>query len=128
MLPQTQIKNLKNLLGIKNEKNAVLFLARLEGWIKANGNTKIALAKGLNSILKDIHKKEIQEAQKVKKINLEGVKNPILLKYGKQIIELKLQGLGVRRIEKWLWETHRVKLSYATIYNFLKHQKEVKNG
>ena len=128
MLPQTQIKNLKNLLGIKNEKNAVLFLARLEGWIKANGNTKLALAKGLNSILKDIHYQEIKSAKELKKINLEGVKNPILLKYGKQIIELKLQGLGVRRIEKWLWETHRAKISYATIYNFLKHQKEVENG
>jgi len=128
MLPQTQLKGIKNLLGIKNEKNAVLFLARLEGWIKANGNTKLALAKGLNSILKDIHYQEIKSAKELKKINLEGVKNPILLKYGKQIIELKLQGLGVRRIEKWLWQTHRAKLSYATIYNFLKHQKKVENG
>jgi len=128
MLPQTQIKFLMKNLGIKKEKNAVLFLARLKGWVKSNGNTEIALAKGLNSILKDIHKKEIQQAQELKKINLENVKNPILLKYGKQIIELKLQGLGVRRIEKWLWETHRAKISYATIYNFLKKQKEVENG
>jgi len=128
MLPEQQIKGLKNFLGIKEEKNAILFLARLEGWIKANGNTKLALAKGLNSILKDIHYQEIKSAKELKKINLEGVKNPILLKYGKQIIELKLQGLGVRRIEKWLWQTHRAKLSYATIYNFLKHQKKVENG
>jgi len=128
MLPQTQIKNLKNLLGIKNEKNAVLFLARLEGWIKKNGSTKISLAKGINAILKDINKKEIQQAQELKKINLENVKNPILLKYGKQIIELKLQGLGVRRIEKWLWETHRAKISYASIYNFLKQQEIKENG
>jgi len=128
MLPEQQIKSLMKNLEIKKEKNAVLFLSRLEGWIKANSSTKISLAKGINAILKDIHKKEIQEAQKVKKINLENVKNPILLKYGKQIIELKAKGLGVRKIEKFLWETHRAKLSYATIYNFLKHQKEVENG
>ena len=128
MLPQTQIKFLMKNLGIKKEKNAVLFLARLRGWVKANGSTEIALIKGLNSILKDIHYQEIESAKEVKKINLEGVKNPILLKYAKEIIELKLQGLGVRRIEKILWETHRAKISYSTIYNFLKQQKEVKNG
>jgi len=128
MLPQTQIKFLMKNLGIKKEKNAVLFLARLKGWVKSNGNTEIALAKGLNSILKDIHKKEMQQAQELKKINLEGVKNPILLKYAKEIIELKLQGLGVRRIEKFLFEKHRVKISYATIYNFVKQQEIKENG
>jgi len=128
MLPEQQIKFLMKNLCIKEEKNIILFLARLEGWIKANGNTKIALTKGLNNILQDIHKKEIQQAQKLKKTNLEGVKNPILIKYGKQIIELKLQGFGVRRIEKWLWETHRAKISYASIYNFLKQQEIKENG
>jgi len=128
MLPEQQIKGLKNFLGIKEEKNAILFLARLEGWIKANKSTKISLVKGINAILKDIHKKETQQAQELKKINLEGVKNPILLKYSKEILELKAKGFGVRRIEKFLWETHRAKISYSTIYNFLKHQKEVENG
>ena len=128
MLPEQQIKALIKNLCIKEEKNAILFLARLEGWIKANKSTKISLVKGINAILKDIHKKEMQQAQELKKINLEGVKNPILLKYAKEIIELKLQGLGVRRIEKFLFEKHRVKISYATIYNFVKQQEIKENG
>jgi len=128
MLPGQQIKSLKNLLGIKEEKNAVLFLARLEGWIKANGSTKISLAKGINAILRDIHNKEIKKAQELKKINLEGIKNPILLKYSQKILELKEKGLGARKIEKYLFEMHRVKISYSSIYRFLKQQKEVENG
>jgi hypothetical protein len=70
MLPQTQIKPLMAKLRIKQEKNAVLFLARLKGWIEKNGNTTISLSKGINKILRDIHEKEIKEAQKLKEINL----------------------------------------------------------
>ena len=124
MLPQTQLKALMLKLSIKDEKNAVLFLARLKGWIEKNGNTNISLAKGINKILDDIHQKEIQKAQETKKINLETIKNPLLKKYAKEIIELHNQGLGARRIEKWLWETHRAKISYSSIYRLLKQQKE----
>jgi len=125
MLPKTQIKPLMLKLGIKQEKNAVLFLARLNGWIKKNTNTTISIAKGINKILDDIHQKEIEKAQKLKKINLEKIKNPLLRKYAKEIIELHNQGLGARRIEKWLWETHRAKISYSSIYRLLKQQKEL---
>ncbi len=124
MLPQTQLKALMLKLSIKDEKNAVLFLARLKGWIEKNGNTNISLAKGINKIVDDIHQKEIQKAQEIKKINLETIKNPLLKKYAKEIIELHNQGLGARRIEKWLWETHRAKISYSSIYRLLKQQKE----
>ena len=110
-------------LAIKDEKNAVLFLARLKGWIEKNGNTTISLAKGINKILNDIHEKEIQNAQKMKKINLENVKNPLLKKYASEIIELHNQGWGVRRIEKWLLEAHKAKISYSSIYRLLKQQK-----
>ncbi len=123
MLPQTQIKPLMKKLAIKDEKNAVLFLARLKGWIEKNGNTTISLAKGINKILNDIHEKEIQNAQKMKKINLENVKNPLLKKYASEIIELHNQGWGVRRIEKWLLEAHKAKISYSSIYRLLKQQK-----
>ena len=125
MLPKTQIKPLMKNLGIKEEKNAVLFLARLKGWIEKNGNTTISLAKGINKILDDIHQKEIQEAQELKKINLKGIKNPTLKKYAKEIIELHNQGLGVRRIEKWLLEAHKAKISYSSIYRLLKQQNEL---
>ena len=124
MLPQTQLKALMLKLSIKDEKNVVLFLARLKGWIEKNGNTTISIAKGINKILHNIHEKEIQKAQEIKKINLETIKNPLLKKYAKEIIELHNQGLGARRIEKWLWETHRAKISYSSIYRLLKQQKE----
>jgi hypothetical protein len=121
MLPKTQLKPLMKNLTIKEEKNAAFFLARLEGWVKKNGNTTISLAKGINKILRDIHQKEIKEAQKLKEINLENIKNHLLKKYAKEIIRLhKEEGLGVRRIEKWLWETHRAKISYSSIYRLLK--------
>jgi hypothetical protein len=68
-----------------------------------------------------IHEKEIKEAQKLKEINLSNIKNPLLKKYSKEIIMLhKEEGLGVRRIEKWLWENHRVKISYSSIHRLLK--------
>jgi hypothetical protein len=124
MLPRTQLKPLMKNLGIREEKNAVLFLARLKGWIEKNGNTTISLSKGINKILEDINDKEIKEAQKLKEINLGNIKNPLLKKYAKEIIRLnKEEGLGVRRIEKWIWENHRAKISYSSIYRLLKQQK-----
>jgi len=128
MLPEQQIKSLMKNLEIKKEKNAVLFLSRLEGWIKANSSTKISLAKGINAILKDIHAKEIEKAKELKKINLEGIKNNLIIKYSREIIELHNKGWGARKIEKYLFEMHRAKISYSSIYRFLKQQKEVKNG
>ena len=125
MLPRSQIKGIMKKLGIKEEKNAVFFLARLQGWIEKNGNTTISIAKGINKILNDIHQNEIKKAQEMKKINLQTIKNPLLKKYAKEIIELHKQGLGARRIEKWLWETHRAKISYSSIYRLLKQQKEL---
>jgi hypothetical protein len=126
MLPRTQIKPLMKNLTIKEEKNVVFFLVRLKGWIEKNGNTTISIAKGINKILNDIHEKEIQQAQKLKEINLSNIKNPLLKKYAKEIIKLNQEeGLGVRRIEKWLWETHRAKISYSSIYRLLKQQKKL---
>lgn len=125
MLPRSQIKGIMKKLAIREEKNAVFFLARLQGWIEKNGNTTISIAKGINKILHDIHAKEFQKAQEAKKINLTQIKNPLLKKYAKEIIELNNQGLGARRIEKWLWETHRAKISYSSIYRLLKQQKKL---
>jgi len=134
MLPQTQIKPLMAKLGIKEEKNAVLFLARLKGWVEKNGNTTISLAKGINKILDDIHQKEIKEAEEMKKINLSKVKNKLIEKYANEIVELYTEKeLGVRRIQQWLWDAHRAKISYSSIYRFLQSQdlirkKEQENG
>ncbi len=131
MLPKTQIKSLMRKLGIKEDKNAIFFISRLEGWINSNGNSKLSLIKGINTILGDIHTREQKSSQKEKKINLEGIKNPLLKKYAKEIIELHNQGLGARLISKTLWEAHRAKISYSSIYRLLKKQKaltEAKNG
>jgi len=123
MLPQTQVKPLMKKLGIKQEKNAVLFLARLNGWIKKNGNTTISIAKGINKILSDIHQKEIEKAQKLKKINLSKVKNKLIEKYANEIVELYTEKeLGVRRIQQWLFDAHNAKISYSSIYRFLQSQ------
>ena len=134
MLPQTQVKPLMKKLAIKEEKHIPYFLKRLEGWIQANGNTTISLAKGINRILDDIHRKEIQEAQEIKKINLSKIKNKLIEKYANEIVELYTEKeLGVRRIQQWLWDAHRAKISYSSIYRFLQSQnlirkKEQKNG
>jgi len=134
MLPQTQVKPLMKKLAIKKEKHIAYFLKRLEGWIQANGNTTISLAKGINRILDDIHQKEIREAQEMKKLNLSKVKNRLISKYANEIVELYTEKeLGVRRIQQWLWDTHRAKISYSSIYRFLQSQnlirkKEQKNG
>jgi len=132
MLPQMKVKSLMKQLGIKEEKHIALFLKRLEGWINKNGNTTISLLAGIDKILKDIHQREEQKAQEIKKINLDGIKNKLIAKYAKEIVELYTQGLGVRRIQNWLWETHRAKISYPSIYRFLQSQnltvKEQENG
>ena len=125
MFPKTQIRPLMQMLGIKEEKNAVFFLKRLEGWINKNGNTSISIAKGINKILYNIHEKEKNET---KKINLEGIKNPLIKKYAKEILELHNQGLGARRIQKHLYEAHRAKISHSSIYRYLKAQKEAQKA
>ena len=127
MLPKTQIKPLMKKLAIKEEKNAVFFLARLKGWIEKNGNTTISLAKGINKILNDIHEKEIKKAQELKKINLSKVKNRLIEKYANEIIELYTEKeLGVRRIQQWLFDAHHAKISYSSIYRFLQSQNLIR--
>ena len=127
MLPQTQVKPLMKKLAIKEEKHIPYFLKRLKGWIDKNGNTTISIAKGINKILDDIHQKEIQKAQELKKINLSKVKNTLIEKYANKIVELYLEKeFGVRRIQQWLWENHKAKISYSSIYRFLQSQNLIR--
>jgi hypothetical protein len=127
MVSAIQIQQLVRNLNLKNEKNAIFFLSRLEGWIRDNKSSKKALARGINKILNSIHEQEKQKEteQQVKKINLDNVKNNFIIKYANLIIELnQKQGLGARKIEKFLWENHKAKVSYSTIGRFLKQQKQ----
>jgi hypothetical protein len=127
MVSRIQIQQLIKNLDLKNEKYAIFFLSRLEGWIKDNKSSKKALARGINKILNSIHDQEKQKEteQQVKEINLENIKNNFIIKYANLIIELnQKQGLGARKIEKYLWENHRAKVSHSTISRFLKQQKQ----
>ena len=127
MLPKPQIKGIMKKLGIKKETNTVYFLSRLEGWISNNGNTTISLAKGINKILGDINMKEFQEAEELKKLNLKNLKNNLIEKYANEIVELYTQKeFGVRKISKILWENHKAKVSYSSIYRFLNEQNLIR--
>jgi IS30 family transposase len=70
--------------------------------------------------------KEIEEAKEAKKVNLENVKNEVLKKFGDKILELKEEGLSVRKIAEYINKQSKSKrkISYGTIYNFLKQQKK----
>ena len=125
MFPYAKLKDLQELLGLENKKDAEIFLVRLTGWIKKNGATKTSLIKGITLIYKQLHKHQEVKKEEIKKIKLTGIKNKILLKYATEILELHKQGLGARRISQILFETHRAKISHSSIYRFL---KKVENG
>jgi len=119
MFKKHKIKLLQKQLNLKNEANTIRFLARLEGWIKAQGNTKKSLLYGISKIIKELHQDEIIQNTT---INLKDIKNPVIKKYANEIIKLHKQGLGSRKIAQHLKEFHNAKISYMTIYKFLKAQ------
>jgi len=127
MFNEQQLVKLQKLLNLKETNSAKGFLVRLSNFLKQNNVNQSTLTKGILIILEDLHKQEAIKAKKVKKINLDNVKNPVILKYANKILELSSKGLGVRKIEKYLKTTHNARVSYVTIYNFLKNQK-AKNG
>ena len=59
MFKKHKIKLLQKQLNLKNEADTIRFLARLEGWIKAQGNTKKSLLYGISKIIKELHQDEI---------------------------------------------------------------------
>jgi len=122
MFPYAKLKDLQELLGLENKKDAEIFLVRLTGWIKKNGATKTSLIKGITLIHKQLQEKEKEKKEEIKKIKLTGIKNKILLKYATKILELHKQGLGARKISNVLYELHKAKISHSTIYRFLKAQ------
>ena len=119
-------KNIQRLAKVLNltEKQAQSFTKRLRGWIKKNGDSDISIARGIATILKDLK----TEPKEQKLLYLQNTKNPILLKYGKEILQLHSEGLGSRRIQKYLKEFHNARISHTTIHAFIKAQQEAKNG
>ena len=124
MFDEKQVKKLQQLLAIKNKDNATLFAYRLQKFLEKSGIKQGAIIKGINIILQDIHEKEKSEAKEKIKVNLKGIKHPVLKKYGVEIIKLYQEGLGARRIRKLLEMEHKAKISHMAIHNFLKQQKE----
>jgi len=120
MFTKNNIEKLSNLLGIK-KKNVTLFTKRLQNWIRTNGDELPSIIKGINLILQDIKIKEQQE----KKINLEGIKHKAIITYAKEIIDLANKGFGSRKIANYIATKHKIKVGYATIYNFLKQNKHL---
>jgi len=120
MFNEKHIEKLSNLLGIKKQ-NAILFAKRLQNWIRTNGDELPSLIKGINTILQDIKIKEQQE----KKINFDGIKHKAIITYAKEIIDLANQGFGSRKIANYIATKHKIKVGYATIYNFLKQNQHL---
>ncbi|GAB6045922.1 hypothetical protein JCM11957_15210 [Caminibacter profundus] len=125
MFNEKHLEKLSKLLSI-DKKYAILFAKRLQNWIRTNGDELPSLIKGINVILQDIKIKEEQE----KKINLNGIKHKAIITYAKEIIDLANSGLGSRKIANYIATKHKIKVGYATIYNFLKQNKHLleKNG
>ena len=121
MFPYGKLKELGEMTGLTKEEN-IIFLKRLSGWIERNGHAKASLIKGITTILKQIKN---QKKEKKKKLELNGVKNKLLIKYADEIISYHRQGLGARKISNLLYELHKAKISHSTIYRFL---KKVENG
>lgn len=121
MFVEKQLEKLKNLLNLQDKENAKLFTIRLKKWLEKNGNTSQSITKAIIVILTDLHKQEIEQANKLKKINLEKVKNPILLRFGSEIMRLHNQGLGSRKIAEY-FKLKNIKISHSTIYRFIKEQ------
>ncbi len=76
-------------------------------------------------IMEDILKKKAEE----KRIyNFGNIKSILIKKYADKIIAWRDQGLGSQRIEKSLWENHRVKISRSTIQKFINQNKNLDHG
>ena len=120
MFNEKHIEKLSNLLGIQKQ-NTILFAKRLQNWLRANGDELPSLIKGINVILQDIKIKE----EEAKKINLNGIKHKAIITYAKEIIDLANKGFGSRKIANYIATKHKIKVGYATIYNFLKQNQHL---
>ena len=67
MFVEKQLEKLKNLLNLQDKENAKLFTIRLKRWLERNGNTSQSITKAIIVILTDLHKQEIEQANKLKK-------------------------------------------------------------
>lgn len=110
-------KKLSILLSME-EKNIDELLKRMSGFLTKR---KIISKRNISDaffVLEEIKKREFEEqAKRLKLIS----KNPVLLKYEKEIIEFYKKGHGFQSISKQLKSNHNVSISKSTIYRFIKN-------
>ena len=131
MFDEKKIKTLQKLFALKKMNNANLFSYRLKKFLEANSKVKKgkieieqgAIISGIIMILEDLHKREKTQAIKKIKVNLKGIKHPVLRVHGSEILELYQEGLGARRIKQILEMKYNSKISHVAIHNFLRQQK-----
>ena len=104
------------VLGFKNTADFELFTKRFFFYLKKEPLTKNRIMSGF-FILLNIQKHTLQNQHL---INYDGIKNPHVKKYAKEILDLRTKGNGGQSIVKHLFENHRVKVSRGTIEKFYK--------
>ncbi len=135
MFDEKKISTLQKFFALKEINSANLFSYRLKKFLEKNAKIKKtkngeeveinqgAIISGIIMILEDLHKKEEIKAKEKIKVNLSGIKHPVLKVYGIEIIGLYKEGLGARRIKQILEMKYNAKISHVAIYNFLRQQK-----
>ncbi len=136
MFNEKKIKTLQKLFALKEINNANLFGYRLKKFLEANAKIKKGkveinqgiVISGIIMILEDLHKREKTQAIKKIKVNLKGIKHPVLRVHGSEILELYQEGLGARRIKQILEMKYNSKISHVAIHNFLRQQPIIKEN
>ena len=134
MFNEKKIATLKRLLALKERDNVTLFSYRFKKFVEKNAKIKDgkitieqgAIIEGMTIILENLHIQEKLSAKEKIKVNLSGIKHPVLRKHGEEIIQLNKEGLGARRIKKLLELEYNAKISHTAIYSFLKQQNLIK--
>ena len=123
--------DIEQLSDNKTEKYLTNLLKHYE-LIRANGKTDILQA-FKNAVIAPNRKERLlnsRHTQMIKKIAQRQKKYSktyrILMRYKFEIIELYLAGYGVRKIAKELAIRHKQKVSYVSVWKFIKDLKELK--
>lgn len=109
-----QKKALK-VLDLETEEELLEFAKRLQGHLKKKGTTIDNIVSGI-FILKDIKEKSIKRKAKNK------IKNKVIRKYSKEIVAMRLEGVGSLLISKNIKKLYGENISNTSIYKYLKSE------
>lgn len=116
MFSQKKQEYYSRILGFKSVLEFETFAKRYLKYLEQEQLTKNRIMSGF-FILLDIQKHSLQNNHL---IHTDGIKNPLVKKYAKEILELRKNGNGSQAIVKHLFEHHRVKVSRGTVEKFYK--------